>query len=454
MKRNMILALLFLFIWTGFVIAQENWPNWRGPNRDGTSAATNLPTTWSETENIVWKVKLPSWSGGTPIIWGDKIFLTSPSIAEIKEEPKKEQPPQDQNRRRRRRPSRNPGGQELLLLCFSKSDGKMLWQRQLDVGNKTHRKQNNTSPSPVTDGKHLWVVTGTGQVTSFDLDGKQIWQKNLQKEYGDFGLNWGYASSPLLYDGKLIIEVLHGMKTDDPSYIVAFDIKDGKELWRQERPTDAVTESPDSYTTPAVLEYDDKTEIVITGGDYVTGHDPNTGKELWRAAGLNPEKRRNYRIVASPVVVGDMIYAPTRKKPLLALKAGGSGDITSSHLVWKWDGGAAPDVPTPVSDGKYFYMVDDAGKVTALNAKTGEVVWGPERTAQGTVSSSPLLADGKIYFINERGAAPVIATGPEFKLLATNQLNDSYTLSSIVPSGNQLFIRTSTHLYCIGNDSD
>ena len=454
MKRKIILLFPLLFIWIGFSIAQENWPNWRGPNRNGTSNATNLPTTWSETENIVWKVPLPSWSGGTPIIWGDKIFLTSPSMTEVQAEPVQEQPQQNQNRRRRRRPRRNPGGQELLLLCFSKSDGKQLWQRQLDVGNKTYNKQNNTSPSPVTDGKHLWVVTGTGQITSFDLDGKQIWQKNLQKEYGDFGLNWGYASSPLLYDGKLIIEVLHGMKTDDPSYIVAFNAKDGKELWRQERPTDAVTESPDAYTTPTVLEYDGKTEIVITGGDYVTGHDPNTGKELWRAAGLNPEKRRNYRIVASPVVVGEMIYAPTRKKPLLALRAGGRGDVTTSNLVWKWDGGAAPDVPTPVCDGTYFYMVDDAGKITALDAKTGEVVWGPERTAQGTVSSSPILVDGKIYFINERGATSVVATGPEFKQLATNQLDDSYTLSSIVVSGNQLFIRTSSHLYCIGNGTD
>ncbi|MBI1927219.1 PQQ-binding-like beta-propeller repeat protein, partial [Candidatus Poribacteria bacterium] len=290
--------------------------------------------------------------------------------------------------------------------------------------------------------------------TAFDMEGNKIWGRNLQQDYGEFGLNWGYASSPLLVDGKLIIQVLHGYRTDDPSYIVAFNALTGQPLWRQERTTDAVAESPDAYTTPALLTSGGVTQVVISGADYVTGHDPTTGKEIWWAAGLNPEKDGSYRIVASPLVVDGMVYVPTRRKPLLALRAGGTDDVTNSHLVWKWDGAGSPDVPTPVCDGQYFYMVDDSGRVTCLNAKTGALVWGPERTAQGVVSASPILADSKLYILNEYGVTTVVAAGPEFKLLATNELDGSYTLSSPVVSGSHLFIRTGAHLYCIGKKTE
>ncbi len=437
MTRNRVwVALLFVVVLASAfsVQAQDNWPQWRGPDQNGASTATNLPTVWSLTENIVWKTELPSWSASTPIIWGDRIFVTSPTPAASEEE-------------------QEPGGKDLLLLCISRQNGRELWRHKLHGGNRLYRKQNDASPSPVTDGKHVWVVTGTGQVTALDMDGKVLWKRNLQKDYGDFGLNFGYASSPLLYDGKLILEVLHGFRTDDPSYVVAFDTMTGVELWRRERPTDAWAESPDAYTTPAVLTQGKVTQIVISGGDYVTGHDPETGKEIWRAAGLNPEQRRNYRIVASPLVVNDMIYAPTRRRPLLALRAGGTGDVTD-NVVWKWTGSGAPDVPTPVCDGKYFYMVDDRGLATCLNAKSGEVVWGPKRTAQGFVSSSPVLADGNLYLLNEMAVSTVLAAGPEFKLLSTNELDGTYTLSSPAVSGSRLFIRTATHLYCIGKKAD
>ena len=431
----------------------ENWPQWRGPYQTGVSDAENLPTTWSEAENIVWKTAMPAWSGGTPIVWGDKIFLTSPTqgTGEVTT-----QPPEPRRGRRGRRGGRgggrSPGGDELLLLCISRTGGDILWQRELDTGNQLHRKGNDSSPSPVTDGEHVWVVTGTGAVAAFDMEGKEAWKRNLQDDYGRFGLMWGYASSPLLYKGTLIIEVLHGYRTDDPSYIVAFNAATGEEVWRQERPTDALAESPDAYTTPALLKYNGTTQVVISGADYVTGHDPDTGTEIWRSGGLNPHQEGNYRVVGSPLVVEGIIYAPTRKRPLLALRAGGTGDITDSHLLWKWEGAGAPGVPTPVCDGTHFYMVDDRGLATCLNAKTGEVVWGPERTAQGTVSASPILADGKLYITNEYGITTVIAAGPAFKILATNELDGSYTLSSPAVSGSNLFIRTGTHLYCIGTE--
>lgn len=411
-------------------VRAENWGQWRGPNQNGVGTAKNLPTTWSLTKNLIWKTELPSWSGSTPIVWGDRVFVMSPSPARTPEE-------------------QEPGGPEIYILCLAREDGRERWRYKLDEGNRLWRKHNNTSPSPVTDGAQVWVMTGNGVVTCLDMDGKVVWTRDLQKEYGAFGLYWGYASSPILYDSKLIVQVLHGMHTDDPSYLVALDADTGKEVWREERATDALRESPDSYTTPALLKRDGKAQIVVTGGDCVTGHDPDTGREIWRANGLNPEQRGNYRIVASPVVIDNMIYAPTRRRPLLALSAGGTGDV-SGNVVWKWEGAGAPDVPTPASDGTYFYMVDDRGLATCLNAKTGAVVWGPERTAQGVVSASPHVADGKVFLLNENAVTTVLAAGPEFKVLGTNELDGTYTLSSPVSAGSQLFIRTATHLYCIG----
>jgi hypothetical protein len=464
MKKAHSLALLFSASLVGVAAAghlspadDQNWPQWRGPDGNGVSRSKNLPVSWGVDKNIAWKTELPSWSGSTPIIWGDRIFVTSPSKSAESgaAAPAAVQvgfPPPATTTQRRGGPGqgRDAGGQTLLLLCLRKSDGSILWQRDLDKGNRIWMKQNATSPSPVTDGKRVCVVTGNGAVAAFDLEGKPIWSKNLQKEYGNFGLNWGYASSPILYNGKLIIEVLQGFNTKDPSYLVALDEATGKEVWKEIRPTDAPRESPDAYTTPALLTVAGRAQVVVSGGDYVTGHDPETGKEIWRAGGLNPNKNPNFRIVGSPVVADGMIYAPSRNRPLIALKAGGAGDVTATNTVWKFEDPGGPDVPTPVTDGKYFYIVNDRGMVICLEAKTGKLIYGPERTANGTVDSSPILADGKIYITNESAVTTVISAGPEFKVLATNELDGSFTMSSIAVSANQLFIRTGTHLYCIG----
>jgi outer membrane protein assembly factor BamB len=427
-------VFLIIFVTTGFTQDKQNWPHWRGPSHNGISKAINLPISWSSTNNIVWKTKLPWWGASTPIIWGNKIFVVSPSESEDNDPKRK---------------AHDPGGSNLNLLTISKTDGNIIWQQKLDNKNQLHRKSNDAAPSPVTDGKHVWVVTGTGLVIAFDMEGNMIWKRDLQKDYYTFGHNWGYGSSPLLYNGSLFIEVIHGYHTDDPSYVVSLDALSGKTQWYQERPTDAVQESPDAYTTPLLLNYNDRIEIIITGGDYVTGHDVKTGNEIWRAAGLNPHRRGNYRIVGSPITNDGIIYAPTRKKPLLALKAGGVGDITNSHLLWKWEESGAPDVPSPLCDGEYFYMVDDKSKISCLDAKTGTLIWGPNTTIGGIVSASPILAEGKIYIVNEEGKTAVVKTGKEYELLATNELDGSYTLSSPAVSGSRLYIRTAFYLYCI-----
>jgi outer membrane protein assembly factor BamB len=229
--------------------------------------------------------------------------------------------------------------------------------------------------------------------------------------------------------------------------VLAIDAATGKARWRVERPTDAISESPDAYTTPALLQYDGKEEIVISGGDYVTGHDAATGAELWRAGGLNPSKDRYYRVVASPIVAGGLIYVPSRVKPLIVFRPGGRGDITTSHKVWSTDQG--PDVPTPATDGQYLYILNDRGIVWCRDAKTGAELWGNQRVRPGTYSASPVVADGKVFVISEDGVVTVFATGPAFKVLAENDMAD-YTLSSPAISDGQIFLRTTKHLYCIG----
>ena len=420
-----LFAVLSVCLVGGATLFADNWPNWRGPTLNGVSPETGLPTTWSATDNVAWKLPLPAYSGSTPIIWGERIFL---SVAT------------------------DSRSGDLELWAVDRSKPTVAWKRPIAGGNHIERKQNMSSPSPVTDGKRVWLMTGVGVLKAFDFAGTEIWSRDIQADYGRFGLNWGYASSPLLHEGALYVQVLHGMKTDDPSYVLKIDAASGKTLWKVERPTIARQESPDSYTTPAVIRAGNRTEIIITGGDAVTSHDPASGKEFWRADILNPANNGNYRIVASPLIVGDLIIAPSRVSPMVALRPGGSGDVAGSHVAWTFQRG--PDVPTPVSDGKYLYVVADNGVVHCLDPKTGAVVYGPERLPSETYSASPTLADGKIYVTGEvTGVTQVFKAGPKFELLASNQLNDActpYCLSTVAVSEGQLFLRTSANLWAIG----
>jgi outer membrane protein assembly factor BamB len=394
-----------------------DWPQWRGPELRGTSPETGLPVKWSATENVVFRLALPSGGGATPIVSGGRIYL---NVAD---------------------------GDLVSLWAVDRATGKVVWTRPVGPGQgHAHRKHNMATPSPVTDGKRVFVMTGQGVLKGFDAEGKELWTRDLQKEYGVFGTNWGYGSSPLLFEGMLYVPVLHGMKTDEPSYILGLDAATGKNTFRVERPTEARVESPDAYTTPVVARRGSATEIVVTGGDLVTGHDPRTGKELWRIDGLNPGREPFYRIVASPVAAGDVVVAPTRVKPMLVLKAFGKGDASSS-VMWTFDQG--PDVPTPATDGKLLYVVNDKGLLWCLDLLTGKPHYGPQRLRVGTYSASPLLADGKLYVTSEDGLTSVIKAGTTFELLAENALDD-FTLASPAAAQGQLFLRTKGALYAIG----
>ncbi len=415
--RVRLLLTAALAAWCVGILGAEDWPQWRGPYLNGLSGETSLPIRWTTTDTVAWRLALPEWSGSTPIVWKDRIFL---NVAD---------------------------GRRLELWSIDRNTGRLIWKRHLSDGNHREQKQNMSSPSPVTSGERVYVMTGTGVLTAFDFEGHKLWRRDIQRDYGRFGLYWGYASSPLLYGDALFVQVLHGMKTNDPSYVMRIDGLTGETVWRVERPTDAIRESPDAYTTPALLRVDRRTEIVITGGDVVTGHDPGTGRELWRVAGLNPRRNGSYRIVASPVVLDNMIYAPTRVRPLLALRVDGSTPGATPEIVWSTENG--PDVPTPVTDGRYLYVVNDRGIVWVFDAKTGEEVYGRRRIKVGTYSASPVLADGQIYITNESCQTTVFRTGPTFEILSENALED-HCLSSPAVSDGQIFIRTSRYLYAIG----
>jgi outer membrane protein assembly factor BamB len=423
MRKHVVIAAFFTSV--GVSLTADTWPHWRGPSMDGVSTEKGLPTTWSPTANVAWKLPLPAFSGSTPIIWNDTIFLNVAT-------------------------ERATG--QIELWAVDRNKQAVAWKRLLSTENKIGNKQNMSSPSPVTDGKHVWVMTGTGILKGFDFAGKELWARDIQKDYGRFGIQFGYASTPLLHGDALYIQVYHGLLTDDPSYMLKVDKMSGKTVWRTERPTPALNESPDAYTSPALLQYDGKTEIVSTGGDLVTGHDPTTGKELWRADVLNPTRGRNFRIISSPIIAGGLIIAPTRVNPLVALRPGGRGDIAKTHVAWTFHRG--PDVPSPVSDGTYLYLVSEQGVVYCLDLKTGALIYGPQRIPNDFYSSSPVLADGKIYVTGETtGVTTVFRAGPKFEILASNTFNDPcspYCLSSVAVSQGQLFVKTDANMWVVG----
>jgi outer membrane protein assembly factor BamB len=473
MRHGLFLSVSLIFL-SAAAGAAQHWPHWRGPSHDGVSTESGLPVSWGaecvasgpgpvadsavggpsaaeqppqprpggpggpqgrpilknacdniKTTNIAWKLPLPAFSGSTPIIWGDMIFLNVATGA-------------------------NTGDIELWAIDRTKQ--AVVWKRLLANANQMANKHNMSTPSPVTDGRSVWVMTGYGVLKAFDFGGKELWSRDIQADYGRFGILFGYASSPLLRGNALYVQVLHGMKTDDPSYLLKIDARTGKTLWRVERPSPAVHESPDAYTTPAWVEVNGRAELIITGGDVVSGHDPETGREYWRADVLNPQRAPNYRIVASPTVVNGLIIAPTRVNPMTAIRPGGTGDVARSHVAWQFAQG--PDVPTPVSDGKLLYVVRDNGAVFALDVKTGATVYGPRRLPPGTYSASPILADGNIYVTTEEeGLTTVFKAGPEFEILSSNSLMGDcspYCLSTVAISEGQIFLRTSSYLWAIG----
>jgi outer membrane protein assembly factor BamB len=415
----------------------ENWAQWRGPAFNGSSPETGLPTTFSMTEGVKWTVPLPGFSGATPAIWGDSVFVSSP----------------DSNK-------------NLLLFCLDRKDGKVRWQKQLAVGDVTKGRTapNMASPSPVTDGKTVFALYGTGDLAALDFSGQVLWQRNLGGDFGRFSNMWLYGSSPTLYKGRLYVQVLqrdpvpgdytHAIdnKPNRDSYLLAIDPQTGKDLWRHVRKTDAVMESMESYATPIPFEYEGHAQILVHGGDYLSAHDAATGAELWRCGGFNPRKGEAMRTVSSPVAWDGMAYAAGPKRiPLLAIKTGGKGDVSASHVAWQF-AEYPPDVCTPaVYKDRLFVLDGDKQMLVCLDPKTGEKKWQGNLGVRENFKASPTAADDKIYCMSERGTVVVCGAGSEFKVLATVAMGGGEPArSSIAVSDGQLFIRTPEKLFCVG----
>lgn len=410
------IALALLILVVGSARA-ENWPQWRGPDFNGVAQGTNYPVNWSATENIAWKTALPGTGTSTPVVWEDRIFVTC----------------QDEGHN--------------ALISLNRS-GEKLWQTLFgDERAGRNRKASGSNPSPATDGEHVFVYYKSGDLACVDFDGKTIWSKNLQEDYLEDTLWWDLGTSPVLTRDFVVVAC---MQNGGSSYVVAFDKLTGEVAWKQDRTLPAPVESGDSYTTPVLLRDGDKEILVVLGADHVTAHDAATGQELWRVRDLNPSQNRNFRSIASPVVSDGLVIAPyARGRTLTAIRLGGSGDVTDSHVAWIKDEISA-DVPTPAAIDGRIYVCGDRGDVACLDIETGEKIWS-DRTerARKPFSSSPILADGKLYVTREDGTTFVLAAGDEFELLAENTLGEA-TVATPVFVDEQILLRTGEHLYCIG----
>jgi outer membrane protein assembly factor BamB len=419
-----VLALGLLLAFPTKTPAPEDvWPQWRGPNGDSVAPGPALPTRWSKTENIRWKSPLPGWGNSTPAIWRDAIFVTTQV---------------DDDR--------------LLLLRVDRTTGKIAWQREVGrgtprrqglVGNgRFHDEQNMASPSPVTDGRHVWVHFGNGDLACYNFAGEKVWAFNMAQRYGAYTIWWGHANSPLLVGDLLVSVCIQDPKDGGKSYVVAHDQETGKERWLVKRETGATLEPADSYTTPILYRHDGRTELIVFGGNVLDAYDPATGKKLWYCNVF-----QGNRVISGPTLAGDTVYAVEGMRgPLFAVKAGGKGDVTATHVRWKF-AGTTPDAPSPAVANGLVFLATNPGVALCLDAATGKQLW-KERLGEG-FRASPLVSAGKIYFFSKEGKATIIEASREFRVVGQADLDEEVVASPAVAAGD-LFIRTRENLYRIG----
>lgn len=385
----------------------EEWPGWRGPRGDGTSEEKDLPVHWSRTENVVWKTPVPGKGHSSPVVWGDRVFLTTCL---------------EQQKQR-------------VLLCLDRRDGKLLWQRVVLTAplEKKHKLNSYSSSTPATDGKHVWVsflAMPNMEVACYDLDGNKVWQVSP----GEFHSVHGFCSPPVLYKDTV---VLNGDQDDPRAFVVALEKETGKERWRIARP------GLRSYCPPLIVEAAGRTQMVLSGSKCVASYDPDTGKPLWVLDGPTEQ------FVAS-LVYGDGLFFLTCGFPerhLMAIRPDGHGNVTSTHVAWRHPRGPAGYVPSPISHGDYFYVVSDEGLAGCYEAATGKQMY--LHRLGGHHSASPVSAGDYLYFPADDGTTYVLRAGPTFELVSRNELGEECSASPAVSHG-QLFLRTFSNLYCIG----
>jgi outer membrane protein assembly factor BamB len=400
------------------VLRADNWPQWRGPDHDCISKEKNLPTEWSETKNIVWKMKMPGMGSGTPAVWGDHIFVNAED------------------------------GRDLFALCVSTS-GKELWRKQIGPsdGKRGRNESNEASPSPSTDGKHVYFFFGTGDLACFDFDGKEIWAINVQQRYGKMTFqHGGIHSTPLLYGDRLYLQLLNR----NGANVVALDKADGKEVWKITRASDGMGEGKEVYASPTLGHNGKDDYLIVHGNDYATAHRLKDGSEIWRVGDLNSKARYNstFRFVTSPTATADLIVVPSCKNgPIVAIKPDATGMVNTGAAAELWRYKRTPDVCCPLIADGLVYLCGD-GNLTCLDAKTGNEYYS-ERTHSGIYRASPVFADGKIYLACQDGTVTVVKAGNKFEILASNKLSDSINATPVIADG-RIYIRGWDSLYAIG----
>ncbi len=429
-KSWMLLLGLVGFVW-GASASAENWPQWRGPRNDGTSTHGPIPIRWSATENVKWKTPLPGQGGATPIVWGDRIFLTSAD------------------------------GDDLVLISLSAADGKELWRQKVTGGNQDARagEGNSASPSPSTDGKHVWAFFSTGILACYDFGGKEIWKTDVNERFGKIDIQFGMTSTPALDGDHLYLQLIHGpMRRGDgvrTGKVVKLDKLTGKTVWEVDRVTDADFECKHSYASPFVYASAGLKFLVVHGADCTTAHDLGDGHELWRFGGLNGPSAVNtgqydgtFRFVASPAVGDGVVIIPTAKKgPTVALGIDDSlrGNIDGSSPLTRWFIPQTPDVAIPVIHDGLVYLLHNDGKLQCVDLATGKEYYF-ERTHSSQHRVSPLVADGKLFFCGKDGVCTIVKAGRKFEILAQNDLGEPVTASPIVANGT-LYLRSYGHLF-------
>ena len=407
--------MIILTTLLALLAAPDDWPTWRGPNRDGVSAERGLPTTWGPDKNVLWKLDLPGPAGSTPIVVKGRIFLVTPK----------------------------PETEQLLLLCVG-ADGKPLWEKELAKGVKTFT--NMASASPSSDGAQVWAYVGTGDLACFTLEGQEVWRLQMQERYGRFKIQFGMTSTPLLQDGRLYLQLIHS----GGAWVLALDAATGKEVWKAARKSDGTDECEHSY---ASVQWWAGGVLVSHGNDYTIGHDPKDGSELWRLGDLNPKEKYNktLRFVSSPLVTRDLIIVPTAKGgAVVALDPHAKGTVDREHPThqkWRVNAGT-PDVASPLLVEDLVYLSDNGGALTVLDAGTGAQVY-KQRPDKDGHFASPVAGDGKIYLAGRNGTVSVVAAGREFKVLSVNSLGTPFDASPAI-SGGRLYLRGATALWAIG----
>ena len=392
----------------------DNWPAWRGPTGQGHTAEKNLPTKWSATENVKWKVELPDAGNSTPIVWGDRIFLTQATEK----------------------------GKKRSLLCLGRKDGSKLWEKTVAFDGKEQIHGTNTycAASPVTDGERVVVFHGSAGMYCYDFAGKELWKK----EFGPCDHIWGSAASPVIYKDLII----HNFGPHEKTFLVALKKADGTEVWRNDEVGKKPAEYFGSWSTPVVAAVGGRTELVMTWPGVVKSYEPETGKLLWSSAGLEKDGAKDRLAYASPLVSDKYVFAAAGYGgAAVGLKTGGTGDVTDSHRLFR-----TPKNPQRIGSGvivgDHVYVVNETG-VVCVDLKTGQEQWG--QNVPGGVWSSIVRAGDTLYLTTQRGETLVFKANPkEYEEVAVNKLDGAVTRASLVPSDGELFIRTYRHLWCIG----